>query len=159
MWTTPSFGLDTFLSSFFPLLPFSPSIPFCLSHYFPHIYVFFISCSTNSSSLPSVRSIPEKCPAHFSRQHQQTHKYSDIHFNMHSVNSYMFRSCSLYQNTLGVLLIRALLILYRSDIHIFTDSLHICYESSSSVICQTTGPKSLPKRFLHIVRSRASSFN
>ena len=30
---------------------------------------------------------------------------------------------------------------------------------SSSVICQTTGPKSLPKRFLHIVRSRASSFN
>ena len=33
------------------------------------------------------------------------------------------------------------------------------YISSSSVICQTTGPKPLPKRFLHIVRSRASSFN
>ena len=31
--------------------------------------------------------------------------------------------------------------------------------SSSSVICQTTGPKPLPKRFLPIVRSRASSFN
>ena len=31
--------------------------------------------------------------------------------------------------------------------------------SSSSVICQTTGPKPLPKRFLQIVRSRASSFN
>ena len=31
--------------------------------------------------------------------------------------------------------------------------------SSSSLICQTTGPKPLPKRFLHIVRSRASSFN
>ena len=31
--------------------------------------------------------------------------------------------------------------------------------SSSSVICQTTGPKPLPKRFLHVVRSRASSFN
>ena len=31
--------------------------------------------------------------------------------------------------------------------------------SSSSVICQTTGLKPLPKRFLHIVRSRASSFN
>ena len=31
--------------------------------------------------------------------------------------------------------------------------------SSSSVICQTTGPKPLPKRFLHIVRSRASSYN
>ena len=31
--------------------------------------------------------------------------------------------------------------------------------SSSSVICQTTGPKPLPERFLHIVRSRASSFN
>ena len=37
-----------------------------------------------------------------------------------------------------------------------------CYlyvSSSSSVICQTTGPKPLPKWFLHIVRSRASSFN
>ena len=31
--------------------------------------------------------------------------------------------------------------------------------SSPSVICQTTGPKPLPKWFLHIVRSRASSFN
>jgi len=31
--------------------------------------------------------------------------------------------------------------------------------SSSSVIFQTTGPKPLTKRFLHIVRSRASSFN
>ena len=31
--------------------------------------------------------------------------------------------------------------------------------SSSSVICQTTGPKPLPKRFLHIVRPTASSFN
>ena len=31
--------------------------------------------------------------------------------------------------------------------------------SSSSVICQTTGPKPLPKQFLHTVRSRASSFN
>ena len=31
--------------------------------------------------------------------------------------------------------------------------------SSSSVICRTTGPKPLPKRFLHIVRSRAPSFN
>ena len=30
---------------------------------------------------------------------------------------------------------------------------------SSSVILQTTGPKPLPKRFLHIVRSRAPSFN
>ena len=31
--------------------------------------------------------------------------------------------------------------------------------SSSSIICQTTGLKPLPKRFLHIVRSRASSSN
>ena len=31
--------------------------------------------------------------------------------------------------------------------------------SSSSVICQTTGPKPLPKRFLRIVRPRFSSFN
>ena len=30
---------------------------------------------------------------------------------------------------------------------------------SSLVICQTTGPKPLPKRFPHIVRSRSSSFN
>jgi hypothetical protein len=28
----------------------------------------------------------------------------------------------------------------------------------SSVICQTTGPQSLPKRFLHLMKSRASSF-
>jgi hypothetical protein len=28
----------------------------------------------------------------------------------------------------------------------------------SSVICQTTGPQPLPKRFLHLTRSRASSF-
>ena len=27
-----------------------------------------------------------------------------------------------------------------------------------SVVCLTTGPKPLPKRFLHIVRSKASSF-
>ena len=33
------------------------------------------------------------------------------------------------------------------------------YVSSSSVICQTTGPKPLPKWFLHIVQSRVSSFN
>jgi len=33
------------------------------------------------------------------------------------------------------------------------------YISSSSVICQTTGPKPLAKRTLHIVRSRVSSFN
>ena len=33
------------------------------------------------------------------------------------------------------------------------------HHQSSSVICQTTGPKPLPKRFLHTVRSRASSFN
>ena len=31
--------------------------------------------------------------------------------------------------------------------------------SSASVICQTTGPKPLPKRFLHIVQSRAYPFN
>jgi hypothetical protein len=32
------------------------------------------------------------------------------------------------------------------------------HKSSSSVICHTTGPKPLPKRFLHLMRSRASSF-
>ena len=43
----------------------------------------------------------------------------------------------------------------------YTDQQMLVIESSSSssVICQTTGPKPLPKRFLHIVRSRASSFN
>ena len=38
-------------------------------------------------------------------------------------------------------------------------SVRVTLSLSSSVICQTTGPKPLPKRFLHIVRSRASSFN
>jgi len=33
------------------------------------------------------------------------------------------------------------------------------FVKASSVICQTTGPKPLAKRFLHTVRSRASSFN
>jgi hypothetical protein len=31
------------------------------------------------------------------------------------------------------------------------------WQSSSSVICHTTGPQPLPKRFLHLMRSRASS--
>ena len=46
---------------------------------------------------------------------------------------------------------------------LFVLDIALCYisssSSSSSVICQTTGPKPLPKRFIHIVRSRASSFN
>ena len=33
-----------------------------------------------------------------------------------------------------------------------------CCILSYSVVCLTTGPKPLPKRFLHIVRSKASSF-
>jgi len=37
--------------------------------------------------------------------------------------------------------------------------IHISSLSSSSVICQKISPKHLPKRFLHTVRSRASSFN
>jgi len=41
----------------------------------------------------------------------------------------------------------------RSQLHFASSS------SSSSVICQTTGPKPLPKRFLHILRSRVSVFN
>ena len=38
---------------------------------------------------------------------------------------------------------------------------HYAYKKVRSlpVMCQTTGPKPLPKRFLHIVRSRTSSFN
>ena len=39
-----------------------------------------------------------------------------------------------------------------------TDTL-LWTSSSSSVTCQTTGPKPLPKWFLNIVRSRVSSFN
>jgi hypothetical protein len=35
---------------------------------------------------------------------------------------------------------------------------HRAYISSSSVICHTTGPQPLSKRFLHLMRSRASSF-
>jgi hypothetical protein len=30
--------------------------------------------------------------------------------------------------------------------------------TTTTVICQTTGPQPLPKRFLHLMRSRASSF-
>ena len=48
------------------------------------------------------------------------------------------------------------------NIHQYCPKMHkskFRYSSSSSVICQTTGPKHLPKRFLHIVRSRAFSFH
>ena len=44
-------------------------------------------------------------------------------------------------------------------IYIYIYISYMASSSSSSVICQTTGPKPLPKRFLHTVRSRASSFN
>jgi hypothetical protein len=37
-------------------------------------------------------------------------------------------------------------------------SLHVWSYIHSSVICQTTGPQPLPKRFLHLMRSRAFSF-
>jgi hypothetical protein len=43
----------------------------------------------------------------------------------------------------------------RSDRTNLTQSSQV---SSSSVICQTAGPQPLPKRFLHLMRSRASSF-
>ena len=43
---------------------------------------------------------------------------------------------------------------FKFSVHNFASS-----SSSSSLICQTTGPKPLPERFLDIVRSRASSFN
>ena len=39
--------------------------------------------------------------------------------------------------------------------NLHNDSKHYYYYS---VVCLTTGPKPLPKRFLHIVRSKASSF-
>ena len=44
------------------------------------------------------------------------------------------------------------------DVLTSTPDSHPSSSSSSSVICQTTGPKPLPKWFLHTVRSRASSF-
>ena len=47
--------------------------------------------------------------------------------------------------TLTLLLLR--------DVHTFSDRLTF----NHSVVCLTTGPKPLPKRALHIVRSRASS--
>jgi hypothetical protein len=37
------------------------------------------------------------------------------------------------------------------------ENLNVC-GIHSSVICHTTGPQPLPKRFLHLMRSRASSF-
>ena len=45
--------------------------------------------------------------------------------------------------------------------HIVCVSVYICmciYIFIHSVFCLTTGPKPPPKRFLHIVRTRASSF-
>jgi hypothetical protein len=41
--------------------------------------------------------------------------------------------------------------------HTYIASRYISWQSSS-VICHTTGPQPLPKRFLHLMRSRASSF-
>ena len=38
------------------------------------------------------------------------------------------------------------------------EDLYIMKSVINSVFCLTTGPKPPPKRFLHIVRSRASSF-
>jgi hypothetical protein len=43
-----------------------------------------------------------------------------------------------------------------------TYQLHVFLNSQpphSSVICHTTGPQPLPKRFLHLMRSRASYLN
>jgi hypothetical protein len=48
----------------------------------------------------------------------------------------------------------ALLMLYGEEIAVHSDVLY----HHHSVFCLTTGSKPPPKRFLHIVRSRASSF-
>ena len=40
----------------------------------------------------------------------------------------------------------------------FSTATMVSWTSSSSVICHTTGPQPLPKRFLHLMQSRASSF-
>jgi hypothetical protein len=47
---------------------------------------------------------------------------------------------------------------YLTTFMTFLSNTHVSLHSSSSVICQTTGPQPLPKRFLHLMRSRASSF-
>jgi hypothetical protein len=47
---------------------------------------------------------------------------------------------------------------YKGLYYIILSTLLLLRPSSSSVICQTTGPQPLPKRFLHLMRSRASSF-
>jgi hypothetical protein len=44
------------------------------------------------------------------------------------------------------------------NVNFFTVTSGILAPIHSSVICQTTGPQPLPKRFLHLMRSRASSF-
>ena len=50
-------------------------------------------------------------------------------------------------------------ILNVNEIHFWTPDSHSVYVwVIHSVFCLTTGPKPPPKRFLHIVRSRASSF-
>jgi hypothetical protein len=47
------------------------------------------------------------------------------------------------------------ILLWRSTLYAFKG---LWQSSLSSVICQATDPMSLPKRFLHLMRSRASSF-
>ena len=80
--------------------------------------------------------------------HQPKHRYFKLSYHAHCQNHFASPSVHSLMNT---------------------DKQHFCscrttwnsikLSSSSSVICQMTGPKPLPKRFLHIVRSRASSFN
>jgi hypothetical protein len=45
-----------------------------------------------------------------------------------------------------------------SDIHIKRERIKRSRSIIHSAVCLTTGPKPLPKRFLHIVRSKASYF-
>jgi len=46
----------------------------------------------------------------------------------------------------------------RIRVKLLTFRLLMSYSFIHLVVCLTTGPKPLPKRALHIVRSRASSF-
>jgi hypothetical protein len=70
----------------------------------------------------------------------------------HLINNYIF--C--HDNEISYLLISETR--YGESLNIIHQQMHESYSFIHSVFCLTIWPKPPPKRFLHIVRSRASSF-
>jgi hypothetical protein len=86
----------------------------------------------------------------------KSHNTSCISLNP-DFNYHMHKSPPLVR--IWVRLIQSTLVLFIQDIFKFLlPCRRVLRFHSSLVICQTTGPQPLPKRFLHLMRSRASSF-